>query len=69
MADNTIQTILQQQQAREAAAQAQVKLAQLKLDQGFVERYMRGDLEANRTMRDLQAAIAGVPTPGLTPQA
>lgn len=66
MADNpVIQNILNAQQVNENKVKAQVELAQLKMDSGWVQKYMSGDVEAVRKMRDLQNAIAGVPAPAL----
>jgi hypothetical protein len=66
MADNNVmQNILNAQQLNEAKVKAQVELAQLKMDGAWVQKYMSGDVEAVRKMRDLQSAIAGVPAPAL----
>lgn len=58
MADNTMQNILSAQQVNENRAKAQVELAQLKNDSGWVQKYMRGDVEAVKKMTELQTAIA-----------
>jgi hypothetical protein len=62
--DNVMQNIFNAQQQTEAKAQAQVKLALLKQDGGWIQKYMSGDAEAVKTFRDLTSTIAGVPSNG-----